>query len=66
MNLEELEVYQLSMQIAEQVWNIVLKGDFFAKDTVGRQLVKAVDSVASNLSEGFGRYFYKENRQFCY
>jgi four helix bundle protein len=33
---------------------------------VGKQLVKAIDSVAANLSEGFGRYFYKENRQFCY
>jgi four helix bundle protein len=30
------------------------------------QLIKAIDSVAANLSEGFGRYFYKENRQFCY
>jgi len=29
-------------------------------------LVKAADSVAANLSEGFGRFFYKENRQFCY
>ncbi|MCL5031586.1 MAG: four helix bundle protein [Bacteroidetes bacterium] len=36
------------------------------KDTVGKQLVKASDSVAANLSEGFGRYFYKENKQFCY
>ena len=26
------------------------------------QLIKAIDSVAANLSEGFGRYFYKENR----
>ncbi len=29
-----------------------------AGDTIGKQLVKAVDSVAANLSEGFGRYFY--------
>ena len=29
-------------------------------------MVKAADSVAANLSEGFGRYFYKEERQFCY
>ncbi len=24
------------------------------------------DSVAANLSEGFGRFFYKENRRLCY
>jgi four helix bundle protein len=28
--------------------------------------MKAINSVAANLSEGFGRYFYKENKQFCY
>ena len=66
MNLEELQVYQLSMEIGEKVWQIVIKWDYFAKDSVGKQLVKAIDSVAANLSEGFGRYFYKENKQFCY
>lgn len=25
-----------------------------------------MDSVAANLSEGYGRFFYKENKQFCY
>ncbi len=66
MKLEELQVYQLSMDIAEEIWNIVVKWSFFEKDTIGRQFVKAADSIASNLSEGFGRYFYKENKQFCY
>lgn len=66
MKLEELQVYQLSMEIAEEIWEIVFKWNYFEKDTVGKQLVRAADSVAANLSEGFGRYFYKENKQFCY
>jgi four helix bundle protein len=66
MKLEELRVYQSSMSLAEEVWEIVIKWDYFAKDVVGKQLIKAVDSVAANLSEGFGRFFYKEERQFCY
>jgi four helix bundle protein len=66
MKLEELRVYQLSMNLAEEVWEIVIKWDYFAKDTIGKQLIKASDSVAANLSEGFGRFFYKEERQFCY
>ena len=66
MKLEGLRVYQSSMKLAEDVWSIVIKWDYFAKDVVGKQLIKAVDSVAANLSEGFGRYFYKEERQFCY
>jgi len=66
MKLEELQVYQLSMEIGEEVWNIVIKWDYFSKDTIGKQLVRAVDSVSANLSEGFGRYHYKENKNFSY
>jgi four helix bundle protein len=66
MRLEELKVYQLSMGIAEEIWDIVNTWDYFSKDTIGKQLIRAVDSVAANLSEGFGRFFYKEERQFCY
>jgi four helix bundle protein len=66
MKLEELQIYQLSMEIGEEVWNIVIKWDYFSKDTIGKQLVRAVDSVSANLSEGFGRYHYKENKNFSY
>ena len=66
MKLEELRVYQLSMNLAEEVWEIVIKWDYFAKDVVGKQLLKAVDSVAANLSEGFGRFFYKFRIKFSY
>ena len=66
MKLEELQVYQLSMKLGEDVWNIVIKWDFFAKDTVGKQVVRSVDSIAANLSEGFGRYHYNEEKHFGY
>lgn len=66
LKLEELEVYQLSMEIGEKVWKIVLGWNYFSKDTVGKQLIKSVDSIAVNISEGFGRFFYKENKQFGY
>ena len=66
MKLDELHVYQLVMETGEVIWEIVNKWDYFSKDTVGKQLVRAVDSIAANLSEGYGRYSYKENKQFCY
>jgi four helix bundle protein len=34
--------------------------------TIGKQLVEAVDGISANISEGFGRYHFKENRNFCY
>lgn len=66
MKLEESQVYQLSMEMGEKIWNIVTKWNFFAKDTVGKQLVRAADSIAGNLSEGFGRYHYNESKHFAY
>jgi len=66
MRLEELTVYQMAMDIGEDIWKIVLTWDYFLKDTIGKQLIRAADSISANLSEGFGRYHYKENRQFSY
>ncbi len=66
MELKELRVYQIAMGIGDRIWTLVSNWDYFSKDTVGKQFVKAADSVAANLSEGYGRFFYKENRQFCY
>jgi four helix bundle protein len=66
MKLEELQVYSLSMGMGEKIWKIVTEWDYFTKDTIGKQLVRAADSVAANLSEGFGRYHFKENTNFSY
>ncbi len=66
MKLEDLTVYQLAMEIGDEVFFIVEKWDNFYKWTTGKQLVEAADSIAANISEGYGRYFYKENRQFQY
>lgn len=56
MNIIELRVYQESMKMAEEIWKIVIKWDYFCKDTIGKQLVRSADSIAANLSEGFGRF----------
>ncbi|PIV61922.1 MAG: four helix bundle protein [Bacteroidetes bacterium CG02_land_8_20_14_3_00_31_25] len=66
MELEELRVYQQSMELGEKVWILVQQWDWFSKDTIGKQMVRAVDSVAANLSEGFGRYHYREAIHFSY
>jgi four helix bundle protein len=66
MKLHELRVYQHAMDVGERIWALVSSWDTFAKDTMGKQLIRSADSVAANLSEGFGRFFYKENRRLCY
>jgi four helix bundle protein len=66
MKLEELQIYTLSMAMAEKIWTILIYWDYFTKDTIGKQLVRTADSIAANLSEGYGRYHFKENVNFSY
>ncbi|MDB5007072.1 MAG: four helix bundle protein [Mucilaginibacter sp.] len=64
--IEDLEIYNLSEVFADKIWFLVMQWDFFAKDTIGKQLVRSSDSIGANIAEGFGRYHYKENKNFCY
>jgi four helix bundle protein len=66
LKLEDLEVYKVAMEIGEIVWATVLKWDYFQKKTLGAQYVDAADSIALNISEGYGRFHFKENKNFCY
>ena len=61
---ENLRVYQLAEDLADRVWNIVIKWNWFAKSTVGNQLVRAADSIGANIAEGNGRRDTKDNRRF--
>ena len=65
-SLNDLEIYREAMRLGEIVWGWVIQWDFLAKDTVGKQFVRATDSIGANISEGHGRYHYKENQKFCY
>ena len=64
--LEKLEVYNLAEPFSDKIWNIVSEWDYFKIDTIGKQLVRAADSISANIAEGYGRYFYKESKQFYF
>jgi four helix bundle protein len=64
--LEDLEVYRIAESLSDRVWDVTLKWERFSRETVGKQLVRSTDSIGANLAEGFGRFAYKENLQFCY
>jgi four helix bundle protein len=66
LRLEELDIYNIAMEIGEIVWRVVEKWDYFSKKTLGAQIVTAADSIALNIAEGYGRFHFKENKNFCY
>lgn len=63
-NFERLDVYQLAEKLADEIWTVVNSWDYFSKATVGKQLVRAADSIGANIAEGTGRGSYQDNRRF--
>ena len=63
-NFEGLQVYQLAERLADKIWSVVAGWNDFAKDTVGKQLVRAADSIGANIAEGSGRGSFQDNRRF--
>lgn len=54
--LNDVNAYKIAFHLSNTVWDIVITWDYFAKDTVGKQFARAVDSISANIAEGFGRY----------
>jgi four helix bundle protein len=63
-NFENLRIYQLSENLAEAIWTAVARWDGFAKETVGKQLVRSADSIGANIAEGSGRGSNQDYRRF--
>ncbi len=64
--LEKLEVYQLSEAFSDIIWHITMSWNIFNKATIGKQMVRSADSISANIAEGYGRYYYKESKQFFF
>jgi four helix bundle protein len=64
MELNSLQTYCIARNLSNTVWDLVIRWDNFGKDTVGKQLVRAVDSISANIAEGYGRYTKKDKIHF--
>ena len=61
---ESLEVYRLAEDLSDKIWSVVLRWNVFARDTVGKQMVRAADGIGANIAEGTGRGSFVDNRRF--
>ncbi|TYB33922.1 MAG: four helix bundle protein [Flexistipes sinusarabici] len=66
MELGKLEVYQISLKLSEEIWNIysILPADL--NFNIGSQVLRSIDSIGANVAEGFGRFHYRDSIKFYY
>lgn len=64
LTIEKISAYNVALELSNEFWELVVKWYYFAKDTVGKQFVKAVDSILANISEGIGGYRKKDKFGF--
>jgi four helix bundle protein len=62
---ENLRVYHLAEDLSDAAWKIVAEWDYLPQTTVGKQLVRAADSIGANIAEGYGRGSDAERRRFA-
>lgn len=62
--LNDIESFKIAFKLSNYVWDIVIKWGYFAKDIVGKQFVRAINSISVNISEGFGRNSKKDKVKF--
>ena len=63
-HFENLKVYQLAEQLADEIWEIVIKWDQLPRNTVGQQVVRSADGIGACIAEGSGRGTAQDNRRF--
>ncbi len=64
LKLNDLNSYKIAYNLSNYVWNVVICWDYLAKDTVGKQWIRSVDSISANIAEGFGRFGKKDKINF--
>jgi hypothetical protein len=40
LTIDKISSYQKSFNLSNEIWEVVIKWDYFAKDTVGKQFVR--------------------------
>jgi four helix bundle protein len=62
---EDLDVYKLAREFRKKIYKLTKTLPEEEKYNLSSQMRRAALSVTNNIAEGFGRYHYQENIQFC-
>jgi four helix bundle protein len=64
-SFEDLEVYKLAREFSDKVSQLIKKLPKEEEYNLKGQMRRAKLSVTNNIAEGFGRFHFQENIQFC-
>ena len=60
----ELDIYKLSEALSDMIWYAFDKWTEKIQKTIGYQIIRASDSIAANLAEGYGRFTPADGKIF--
>ena len=64
-SFEDLEIWQFCRELRKRLTKLAKNLPGEEKFRLADQIVRAARSVTNNLAEGYGRFHYQENIQFC-
>ncbi len=64
-DFKDLEVWRLARELRNEIYRRAGTLPDIEKFCLATQLRRAAISVTANIAEGFGRFSYQENAQFC-
>lgn len=65
LSFEELEAWKIARELSNAITHLTKSFPIEEKYRLKDQMIRAVRSVTANIAEGFGRFHYQENLQFC-
>jgi len=60
----ELDVYKLAEELSDLIWYDFDKWSVKVQNTIGYQIIRSSDSIAANISEGYGRFTPADRKKF--
>lgn len=64
-SFEDLKAWRLGREFRKKIYKITKEFPTEEKYILIPQIWRAAISITSNIAEGFGRYSFQENVQFC-
>lgn len=63
-DFQQLRVYRLAVALSDEIYAAVERWPNFAKNSLGWQLIRSVDSIGANIAEASGRHGPADRRRF--